>query len=591
MNCYLESITPQDWPGGGGWSICNFTLEMLYKENLIANNYWTVTNDNMPLIRYLGCHITLYSQPQIDYLFYYNNTPPMIANKLTYMSTQPNIMLQLKHVKVLKCREYTKQKKQFKRIFVRPPSQMQNKWYTQHDLANVPLLQTLATACSLDRKYLHASAKSTSIDFYSVNTEEIKNHYFAETQGTTGYNPIDDEMVFAADGAHSTDITKIKIGDLIYLGTVNTNTDGTKMRDIDKNQGTVTFPQRLEKAIRNSGYQGNMFYSHWMHPDTIKVKTRTDLNTLKTHYTSADAVLKKEHFSIKTNYITECRYNPFKDKGIGNKVYLVKILQQQHSHTWDAPTDDDIVWKDLPLYYLTWGYLDFQRKCGIQSSIDTNSCLVIKSDYITPSLGTKIYVPIDKTMYNGHSPYTNYLYPSDHYNWHPKVRYQVDTVNTIASTGPNTIKLPDNISCEAHIKYNFKFKIGGEPAPMSILVDPQNQPNNTFPNNILQTTSLQNPTTPIEHFLWRFDERRGQITKKAAKRIKTDPETEKTFLSITDPETQCPVWTPKETQTPETSDTEEEETPLETQLLHERRKQRLLRKRINRLLNRLAALE
>ncbi len=84
-------------------------------------------------------------------------------------------------------------------------------------------------------------------------------------------------------------------------------------------------------------------------------------------------------------------------------------------------------------------------------------------------------------------------------------------------TGPNTIKLPDNISCEAHMKYKFIFKIGGEPAPMSILVDPQNQPNNTFPNNLLQTTSLQNPTTPVEHFLWRFDERRGQITKKDCK--------------------------------------------------------------------------
>nr|UGV38233.1 MAG: ORF1 [TTV-like mini virus] len=587
--CYLESTVPHDWPGGGGFSIANFTLEMLYKENLIANNYWTVTNDNMPLIRYLGCYITLFSQPEVDYLFYYNNAQPMVANKLTYMSTQPQIMLQIKHMHVIKCRKHNNRKKPYKRIFVPPPTEMQNKWYLQHDLANVTLLQTLTTVCSLDRKYLHANAKSTTMGFYSLNTEEIQNHYFSNVQGTTGYNPKDNIRLFGAPGANSTDVTKIQIQNLIFLGQVDKNEPGTIIKDIPNSSDSFT--TKLQKALTNSGYQGNPFHKEWLNPDSIIVKTSKSTSELTTKYNTATKTLEKVDFSIADSLAKEVRYNPFKDKGIGNKVYLVKILELQHSHIWDPPTDNDIVWKDLPLYYLTWGYLDFQRKCGLMQQIDTNTCFVIQTNYIEPGYTTKTYVPLDKKFVEGLSPYADYLYPSDHYNWHPKVRYQVDTVNLIASTGPNTVKLPDNISCESHMRYNFRFKIGGEPAPMSILVDPQDQPTHTFPNNLLQTTSLQSPTTPIEHFLWRFDERRGLLTKKATERIKGHHETEKTVLSITDPATSCPLWTTKETQTPETSSTEEEETSLETQLLHERRKQKLLRKRINLLLNRLAILE
>ena len=588
MNCYLESTVPHGWPGGGGFSISNFSLQMLYKENLITNNYWTVTNDNMPLIRYLGCTITIYSQPEIDFLFYYNNTFPMVANRLTYMSTQPHIMLQLKHINVIKCRKYTKQKRQRKKIYVRPPSQMLNRWYLQHDIANVPLLQTLATACSLDRKYLHANAESTTIGLYCINTEEIQNHFFSLQQGTQGYTPKDDELIFAAPHADPKKITQIKIGDLIFLGQVYNNEEGTQIKSIPTGK---SFPDKLTTALTNAGYQGNPFYKEWLHPDSVIVKTRTQLAQLKTKYTDANTTLNPEDFSLKSTYASEFRYNPFKDKGEGNKVYLVKILDRTHSHNWDPPIDEDIVWKNLPLWLLTWGYLDFQRKCGAQQQIDTNSCLVIETKYIEPQLTTHRYVPIDYTFYNGTSPYTDQLYPSDHLNWHPKVRYQVNTVNNIACTGPNTIKLPDNISCEAHIGYKFHFKVGGEPAPMTLLVDPQEQPAHTFPNNILQTTSLQNPTTPIEHFLWKFDERRHELTKKATKRITSYQPTEKTVLSITEPATTCPIASQKEIQTSDTSTSEEEEASIETQLLQHRREQKLLRKRINQLLQRLAILE
>nr|UGV36568.1 MAG: ORF1 [TTV-like mini virus] len=587
MCCYLESFAPHDWPGGGGFSILNFSLYTLYKENLIARNYWTTSNENMPLIRYLGCKMTLYSQPEVDYLFYYHNAYPMQASKLTYMSSHPQIMIQTKHVKVIRCRRFSKRKKPYKKFFIQPPAQMQNRWYFQHDIATVPLLQTIATACSLDRTFLHANAQSSTIGFKSIDTTELQNHDFTN-MGTQGYLPIHDQHLFGVLNAPiKHDISEIEIGNLVYLGTTDYNQIGMKINEIPNG----SFVNKLQKAMQQSGFMGNPFHKEWLHNDTWIVKTNKTYNQLKDTYTQANTKLLKTDFSFKNPLIMDCRYNPFADKGKDNKIYLLKVTGGPHSDDLQPPAEPELIWENLPLWLLTWGYLDFQKKCGIQSQIDTNSMVVIVSPYIQPQKN-KIYIPIDQYFVSGNSPWeSNHLEPSDHYKWHPKVRYQVDTINTIASTGPFTVKLPDRISCEAHLKYQFYFKVGGEPAPMSVTIDPTEQPKYNIPSNILQPHSLQSPTTPIENFLWKFDERRGYLTKKALQRIQTDFETEKDAFSITDPSTTVPIKTQKEIQTSDSSTSEEEEAPLETQLLHERRKQKLLRKRINQLLNRLTKLE
>ncbi len=89
FTCYKESTAPYHFPGGGGWSINNFTLNSLYENHLTLQNWWTVSNDNMPLIRFTGCTIYLYRAAEVDYLFQYNNSYPMTATKLTYTSMHP----------------------------------------------------------------------------------------------------------------------------------------------------------------------------------------------------------------------------------------------------------------------------------------------------------------------------------------------------------------------------------------------------------------------------------------------------------------------------------------------------------------------
>nr|UGV38096.1 MAG: ORF1 [TTV-like mini virus] len=582
LNCYLESIAPEKWPGGGGFSVNNFSLNTLYQENLIVKNWWTTSNDNMPLIRYLGCTITLYRQENFDYIFTYNNQPPMQATKLTYMSSHPQVQLLHKNKIVMKCQSNNPRKKPYKKVRIKPPPQMLNKWYFQKELAFTPLVQTITTAASLDRMFLHSNAQSSTIGFRSLNTTEFRNHMFEIS--TQGYYPLLGEKLFAV---HANSIAQAKASQLIFLGNPKEYTEGTELGQIPNGTNLST---KWDKLRSNHGYWGNPFHPFYLDGDFLVLKTQRSWDELKTTY-SSDKQLQASDFQLKTNTVLHCRYNPFRDKGIGNQVYLLKTTSgQTHADSWEPHTDPDIIWENLPLWLLLWGYLDFQKKCGTISQIDNTSVLVIKTKYIDPP-SNNIYVPLDDNFFTGHSPYeTELLFPSDRQTFHPKVRMQVKEINNIGTTGPATIKLPENISCEGHCKYCFYFKIGGQPAPMSEIVDPDKQPQYNIPYNILQQPSLQSPTTPFEYMLWNFDERRGQLTKKAAQRITTYTEPEKDIFSITESTTTCPTASQQRKETSD-EETSEEETDPKTQLLLERRKQKLLRQRINRLLNKLTILE
>ncbi len=154
LNLYLETAASHYLPGGGSFSIDNFSLETLYKEHMILRNVWTQTNDNLPLVRYIKCVMYLYRSATSDWLFYYNNQYPMKSDLTMYQSCQPYIMLLNNKTKVIPCKQYNKNKKPYKKVIIRPPTQMQNKWYFQRDIAQVPLLQTMATTM-LVRPHVH----------------------------------------------------------------------------------------------------------------------------------------------------------------------------------------------------------------------------------------------------------------------------------------------------------------------------------------------------------------------------------------------------------------------------------------------------
>ena len=88
---YWYEISPQFVPGGGGFSIINFKLTAFYQLFKKILCYWTQSNNTLPLIKYTGCTIKLYTSEHTDYIATYHNCLPMKPTLDTYNSTHPQM--------------------------------------------------------------------------------------------------------------------------------------------------------------------------------------------------------------------------------------------------------------------------------------------------------------------------------------------------------------------------------------------------------------------------------------------------------------------------------------------------------------------
>nr|UGV35367.1 MAG: ORF1 [TTV-like mini virus] len=579
---YANAIAPHYFPGGGGFSIYRFTLDSLYEQFKLVQNFWTKGNSDFPLIRYTGCKFKLWRSDKCDYIVNYHACKPMMATIDTFHSTQPTIMtLNNRHVTV-PCKTNNRYRKSYKLLKIKPPSEMTNNWYLQKDFAQTPLVMLMSTSTSLDRWYASSTAQSTTIGFKSLNTA-VFDFYNYKLHPTTGYIPKKDKYMFSLQNG-VTDISKTPIKKLIYLGQ---SKEYTKGRTIESTiQNSESFETTWDRYFSTSTNWGNIFEPKYLtqevpiltsnfSPTELKQKFKSQTTSLTGNETIGPYITQTTH-----QLLVECRYNPYADTG-GNTIFIVPITKPEQTEL-HVPGDPKFKTENYPLWLEAWGFLDFERKL-LGQTIDTDYQLVIQSPHINPSMF--YYIPIDPEMETGRSKYrppdtqpTVY----DQLHWHPKITFQVTSVNTIASSGPGTIKLPKNISAEAHADYTFYFKLGSCGAPVQDIENPDNITTYTSANNLLQTTSLQSPEYPIEYYLYGFDQRRDTITQKAARRIQKYIESQKTIPQITGSKLDVPLL--YQTETPEKTETETEEATLLELLQHQRDQQQQFRHRIIQLL-------
>lgn len=99
---YMDTVTPEKWQGGGGWSQIKFSLGSLFQQREYMNNYWTVSNVGLPLTRYRGCTFKFYRAKDIDYIVYYTTCQPMLDNVMLHATAQPANMLMRKNKIIVK---------------------------------------------------------------------------------------------------------------------------------------------------------------------------------------------------------------------------------------------------------------------------------------------------------------------------------------------------------------------------------------------------------------------------------------------------------------------------------------------------------
>lgn len=564
-------------PVGGGYSVICFNLAGFYQLFNKVLAYWTYTNTQHPLIRYTGATIKLFQTEHTDYITTYHNSYPMLPTLDTYNSTHPQIQLLNNRHKIVPCLKDRKRRKPYTKLKIRPPGQMIKKWYFQNEFSNETILMLMTAATSLDRYIANSTAQSLTIGFKSLNTELFQFHNWKNIP-TLGWYPKDKVYLYGLENGQEL-IKNEKCGDIIYLGQTKQYTEGYTIRN-SKTSGD--WKNKVTQYFSSETHWGNPFMPRYLNGERTILITSKSPGEMITYLQTktADQAIGEHVFETPTKPpIIECRYNPYSDNG-KNHIFLESILGRT-PQPWKQPTDPKLEGGPYPIWLSTFGFVDWQKNTiGYQTELDY--VFLITSDWIKPPMG--FYLPIDEDFLEGRSPYQpQETRPniSDQQHWQPKLRFQLQSINTIATCGPGICRLPKQISTEAHAQVTFYFKLGGSGPPMQEIEDPKKQPQWPIPGNILQQPPLQSPTIPLENFLYNFDERRSTITRRAAKRLQSIEPTKTDVLSFTDSN----LFHQKYEEAPETdSETEAEKETLLRLIQQQQLKQQKFRQRILNLL-------
>nr|UGV39255.1 MAG: ORF1 [TTV-like mini virus] len=592
---YKESFVNPSYPGGGGFTVMKFTLSNLYDMHQKCYNWWTNSNDNLPLCRYMGCKIKCYASQNFDYIIKYNTSLPATSNKLTYPSTQPSMLMMSNNKRIIPSRKTRPRRKPYTIIKIKPPPKLENKWYYQKELKDIPLLVLYTAPTSLTQYYISSSSENNNITIHSLNPTLITNRNFQQPIWPHKVDGTNTYYLWEFTGIHLNE-NAIKAKELLPLTNIKNYTQGSSYIEA---YATTHEDKHTEYCNNINQYTGNPFVKEHRENHTYiffskmgptsfanawKSKSLDELATNLTDEAGQKMTLTRIHEPLIKTY----RYNPFRDDGSSTQMYLLKITETTHNTNtaWNPPDNLDVQLDGFPLWLNIWGFIDFQKRLGAYPQIDTKTILVFKSKALYPET-TQPIIPIDWDYLNNKSPFEDSVNPQDTKNWNPQVQYQVATINDIAHTGPGTPKLYQKTSEQIVIKYDFYFKWGGDPAKMVNVENPSKQIVYPLPSDELKTTSLQSPAQAIETVLYSFDQRNDQLTKQALERISKDWDFTPILSSITEP-TGAIKATSSFPQDPQTKTTEEKEKEtLQLQLIQQHRRQQQLKLRIINLLKQL----
>lgn len=565
---YRESYTAERQPGGGGWSTFKLSLGNLYSENEKLLNWWTKSNKLLNLCRYIRCTLRFYRQESVDYVATYSTNYPFVITKFQFPSTHPQRLL-LYNQKVVVPSYLTAPhlKKRYIKKKLYPPSEFYNKWFFQSDFSTFPLVMITASACSLNDYFISSRAESNNITLYTLNTSIFQHKNFKQLSFTTyGYQPKAAYYIYGTKNGSD----KPKQKELIYLGNTTKRSPGE--------------PNTLAQW-QTSSYPynkwGNPFWHDYLSGDSrLWVSTQQPNNI----FTSSPDTEATKITEMSNPIFIQCRYNPWTDKGYGNKAYWVKITEEGAG--WPDEPSSDLMIEGFPLWILLWGFEDWTNKLQKTQHLWDSYALVVVSKYIKCPEQIKYFVFVSQSFIDGVGPYGNdrdqvpdiYLN-----NWYPCWQYQKEAIEELLMCGPAVCKSKSNI--HAHMGYTFHFKWGGNPTTMDNIYDPATQPTYTLPNKISQGLEIENPEKDPTKILYPFDIRRDFITQTAAKRLKKESTTETALFTdgVPNQEFSLPIQATQEEETSETSSSEEEEPPLQLQLNKLQQQQQRLLNRYRRL--------
>nr|UGV37736.1 MAG: ORF1 [TTV-like mini virus] len=514
---YRDSQVPEHFPSGGGWGIFVFNLGCLFDEFLRVRNWWTSTNVHLPLVRYLKCKLTFYRHPKADYVVYYTRNLPMTDDEYQHADACPNRML-MKHKKILVTSLSRKHRKPYVRKTIRPPKLLMNKWFFQRDFANQNLIMLTATLCSLDNYSRPPNSLSNTIYLKTFNPKIFHSLNFNRTNTTEPYHPKPSYYFWATNAniniSDPNPLQNVTFSQCIFLGQAQAMRVGQFITEQNKNTYTT-----------NSDYWGNIFCKEFLTKDYTILVCNVQPGALGTTLQPSGKI-PTDKFTIMTEPIfNTVAYNPELDTGKDTSIYFLPNFS--NNADWTPPRNEQLIFSGFPLWMLLWGWPDWQKKLALINQIDDHYILVVNSPYFVPNLKSYIFIddnfienyPVHFDPHPDHTEDTFKPLLSDQLSWHPKFKYQKQSINLLCSTCPGSYKFSINESVNINMNYIFYFKWGGSPSTLETIANPDKQPKYPTPGNITTGLQIQDPLTDPASLIYNFDIRRDELTKKAVRRI------------------------------------------------------------------------
>nr|UGV43383.1 MAG: ORF1 [Torque teno virus] len=540
------------YPHGGSLSTTTWSLKVLYDEYLKHRNFWGYPNTQLDLARYRGCSFTFYRHKKTDFIVWWNRKPPFKLNKLSCPSFHPGMLMQQKN-KVLIPSFDTKPGGRAKiRVKIKPPTLLEDKWYTQQDLCPVNLAQLVVTAADFQHPFCSPQTNTPTTTFQVLKEMYYDTIGIVDTQET--YNSVNNKSNSNTYSAFMSNLVKKLYTTGSYWNSfhtaeyLNPNITDKYNNKIFNARGTTLIEWLSGKGsdkfnTGNSTQFGHNTYS----PNQEKLIAANDSYwtalTKENNQATQIGQARDKHFEYHTGIYSpiflsrhrstlnfarayqDVTYNPNCDRGVKNRVWVQALTKA--TTEFDEKRSKCVI-NDLPLWAALYCYHNFvEEELGISSEI-YNACIVcVQCPYTFPPMydkknPNKGYVFYDTLFGNGKTPdgrgQVDVFWQQ---RWYPRMACQVQVMHDITMTGPFSYH-DELVSTQLTAKYKFDFMWGGNMISSQIIKNPckDTDMDTTYPSRQRRDLQIVDPHSMGPSFAFHtWDYRRGLFGKDAIDRV------------------------------------------------------------------------
>nr|UGV42677.1 MAG: ORF1 [Torque teno virus] len=526
---YASHCDDIEYPGplGGGLTSMRFTLRILYDQYTRGQNFWTKSNEDLDLARFLGSRWTFYRHSEVDFIVTWETSAPFTDSIVSGPHQHPGIqMLMKKKILIPSFRTKPKGRSTIK-VKIHPPKLMIDKWYPQTEFCEVTLLTIHATACDLRFPFCSPQTNTSCIQFLVLG-----GNY-------SGYISIlpDKANKTQLQAFLTTNVTnESNVGNTLatpYMlkfppPTKKTQSGTDQSQQPDSQDGDPIYNNLKETILQNNDVWFKKAKKAWTNLHSQYGIPTSEGLEYHTGFFSAIFLSPVRLNSQFPGFYNTIKYNPLTDKGEGNRIWCDPCNKE--SFTYSPPQSKFLI-ENIQLWAAVSGYLDYCTKASKDESFKYNYRVLIQCPYTVPQLYIQTqpqrgYIPYSNNFGMGKMPNDSSVIPVRwRCRWYPALWNQQQVLEDIFMCGPFAYK-GEQPSATLNTKYAFKWLWGGNRIFQQVVKDPcsHQQDQAVGPSRKPRAVQVFDPKYQAPEWTFHaWDLRRGLFGRQAIKRVSAKP--------------------------------------------------------------------